>query len=695
MKKPTSSIKAGICSDADGNPHAFTLSMDGQLVTLEPGKPWAKVDEFKWVTRGLIEPPQSFHVLPGGTVEINGEKIALNDAEAISKLEFEINKNHALSAVPHAPMVSGTAPNLSRLTPASHSDKVCFYVKLDHLGHLAVECVHGEERVVTGLRGFPGLVQNGLMIKPKEIHVDPLQRYVEIDGVRFECNEAGARRLQETLNAQYAPPLQAKGGNVIDIRENPASPTGFDIHFVLNLTGLRVEIKGHLSQEKLDLLQDPQKCDLFKPGILLRLSPPNLLIRRRKPDGGEERLPEFSDVQYRHVTAVQLQQVFNHPLLRRTSDNGGPSATSSKLERPAEIVALRVVRNPQYKTALWLECTTTKGGHPNGKAFTHHNVADLQRSGAFLPHWDIMLSLDHRTLSLLNKQTRQEENLTLDSQSTDADLNQASQILTNALKPPSSPPVAPTAIAEVIPAETPPEPCPKSHSAPAVIPEPIPIPKEPEPASSETKPQVLEQEIPTTASPDPVAPTFPTAPQELVLDPAIFALFREPDPLRVNPEVLRHLSLRLGIPIQDVRLDLPRIFAGRRFEIISLSHQLIHDAFELRSEGFSGFYLSHNNDRNLLLVYACRGRHVEWGPERCLLRASVSAEPNEFTNSALLGMALDQDRQFVFVVTPAFQEWIKPHEKYYQEVYAHFVTVKELAANPDSYQLVWPVPTHA
>src|SRR5881409_2608900 len=120
-------VKADKHKDAEGNAKIFTLSLGGEPVTLDPGKPWVHVDRYKWVTRGLIEAPQSFHVLPDGTVEVNGEKIRLSDPEGVVKLEFEINKHHT-SVVSHkSPPVSPTT------VPQTHGPtllKVRFKVRL-------------------------------------------------------------------------------------------------------------------------------------------------------------------------------------------------------------------------------------------------------------------------------------------------------------------------------------------------------------------------------------------------------------------------------------------------------------------------------------------------------------------------------------------------------------------------------------
>jgi hypothetical protein len=441
---PARKITAGTSRDAEGRPRVFTLNHGFESVTLDPGKPWVKADEHKWVTRGVIEPPQSFHVLPGGTVEINGEKITLDDPEGLAKLEHEINKSH-IAPIPHKPpspsgLASPVAPQVTADAARAH-----FKVKLDHLGHLMIECARGAERVETGLRGLPQLVVNGLMLKPKALHVDPLQRAVELDGVRFECNEAGAHALQETLNARYASVLKAGDEHAIDVKENMASPTRFDIAFVTVHAGVRHEVRGHLSQEKLDLLQDPARSDLLWPGILLRLSPPFLLIRQRRPDGGEECIAEVPDIEYLRATAARLQQVFNHPRVRRSA-GGAASHPAALSEAAAGFSELRVVRNPKNPLLLWLECHAAKGGPAEGKAFTHHNVADLQHRGMFAPPLDVSLSLDHRRLSILNTQTRQEEALVVDAESGDEVLARASRMLTAALKPPPSEfPPAPTA----------------------------------------------------------------------------------------------------------------------------------------------------------------------------------------------------------------------------------------------------------
>ncbi|MBI4664397.1 MAG: hypothetical protein HY735_36845 [Verrucomicrobia bacterium] len=734
-------VSAGQRCDAEGHPRIFTLSLGSETITLEPGKSWGKVDIHKWVTRGLIEEPQSFHVSPNGNVEINGEKIALTDLDGIARLEHEINKRFT-APVAHKP---AAPPPVARGGTAhaagSGPDKVHFKVKLDHLGHMMVECHRGSERMETSLRGLPMLIQNGFMLKARTIHVDPLQRAVEIDDARFECNEAGARQLEATLNERYAPKLQAEGQGGIEIKENPAAAAGFDIRFMTVRAGARFEIKGHLSQENLDVLQDPGKCELLRPGIALRISPPYLLIRRRRSDGSEEKIAELPDVQYRRITASQLQRILNHPLICRTGEQAGPEAGAATPEQPQELAQMRLERNPNNKLLLWLKCVTAQGSELAGKAFTHHNVVGLQHARVFRPELDISLSLDHRTLSILNQQTEQEEQITVDPNSPDADLAKASQMLTAALNPPSPRPILPHPEEALKPTPSPPNPeteeeepkQPERGSPPPLAREHAELPEPTVSSSEQTEPsKSIPAATPSVEVDEPSVRSLPGREADVLKseirdsksemgdrlltsaatvgsvevrqdalepahgpqrDPAILALFQESDPLLVNTQIFRGLGQHLGVPAQDVFLSLDRVFENRRFEIISSSHPQVTSVLELRSAGFTGFYLSHITDQKILLVHACNGRHIEWGPDKCELQPAVAAEPDEFKGSALLGLAQTQDGKFVFLVTPAYQQWAKSREKPYEEVAVHFSTVDELAAAPEKYSLIWPAPS--
>lgn len=703
----TNHLSVEIERDPEGTPRAFTLTLAEQTVVLRSGTSWLKTDEYKWVTRGLIEAPQSFQVEPNGTVDINGEKIALDDPEGAAKLEHELNKHHAVAPKKRA------APKTSAAQTVSGPRAPHFDVKLDQFGHLVVVCTRGAERVETGLRGLPSLVQNRLMLAPQQCHVDPLHRGIELDGTFYEATQDGARQLAEILNTRYAPSPEDDQDTAIEIKENPAAATGFDIHFVTVVSGARFEVKGHLSQEKLDLLQDSAKCDLLQPGIILRLTPPHMLFRRRRPDGGEEHIPELPDIQYRRISAPELQRIFNHPMIRRGGESAADAALHSH-EQDDDPVELRVTRNPQNKKVLWLETSTAAGGAPAGRAFTHHNIADLQEAGVFLPHLDVSLSLDHRVLSILNKETRLDDKLTLDTQSPDSTLDEAGRMLTAALKPPrpraptrppatppatpapepSSPPLCPVASA---PAPAPPPARPAPSTAPAPVTPEIAAPPQsavsPKHAEPPAPPPIAKATAPPPQPPAPPPPAKPPAEPGPDVDPSFLALFEGTSPVAVNLSVFNRLTALLGMPVQDILLTLPRAFADRRFQVLSFSHPEINTILDLRSESFYGFYLTHVSEQKVLLVYACKGRHIEWGPDRCLLQPGVSAESNEYKHSALLGLAQDADSQFAFIVTPAYRDWAQAFAPTYRDVCARFVTPRDIALEPDRFTPIWPEPS--
>jgi len=662
-------IKAGIQYRNEST--LFTLSRDNEFITLEPGKTWIQLDHYKWVVRGLIEAPQNFHIHPDGTVEIYAEKIKAGDPEGPAKLEQQINKRYASTAASKPATVAASSHPAA--APTS-SGKPQFVVKLDHWGHMVIGWGQGLDREETGLRGLSTLIANGLIRKPGTFHVDPMQRGIEIDGVNYDCSEAGAKRLEEALNTRYVIARRSDKGVAIEIKENHAASTGFDIHFTIHRAGVPLEIKGHLSQEHLDTLQDPAKCDLLHPGIHLLLSPPNLLFRRRRPDMGEEKIPELPDVNILHCNAAQLQQALNHPMIRRSAGGAGAAAVRQVGSDSDRIVELRVVRNTADKALLWLECITALGEIKGPKAFTHHNVTDLKQSGLFLPHKEVHLSLDHRRLSVLNRQTHKDESITIDTQSPDEDLRKAGRMLTEALK---SVEPRPERGNEPIEATTPP-------------PADTPATGEKPPAASPPG-QTVSNEQPSQGSTSSAAATPSSAATlQPELDPTIIALFNETDAVRINREIFRRLVEWLGITPQEVHLSLPFVFENRRFEVLGFEQQEITDLAQLRGVEFYGFYLSHVSEKKIMLVYACNGMHLEWGPDKCVLQPTVKSEAEEYKGSVLLGLVQDQKDEFVFVVKPEFKKWIAPREMPFTEENLQFLTVADIAVAPGEYKLIWP-----
>jgi hypothetical protein len=322
-----SRINASVVLQHDGRPRGFQLTLGSESVVLEPGRPWPQTDRFKWATRGLIEPPQSFAVHPDGSVDFNGETKSPGEPGSADALTEQLNKHHLPQPSPrHEPAHRQAAASTAHSPQTQGTHRVRFRVHFDSRSHVLIEATRNTERTETGLRGLDHLSVDGWMIRPASLHVDPLQRYVEIDGIRFEVSAEGVRSLEEALNQRYAPETAASGSAAIEIRENAGASTGFDIHFRMIRAGTRVDVTGHLSQDKLDILQDHDKCGLLRPGIILRISPPFLYLRRRRPDGGEEPIPEIPDIKYRAISAPELERLFNDPRIRAMTDDEAAAA---------------------------------------------------------------------------------------------------------------------------------------------------------------------------------------------------------------------------------------------------------------------------------------------------------------------------------------------------------------------------------
>lgn len=324
-------VVASLVENPDGTGRAFRLTHGTESTVLEPGHTWFQIDHHKWVTRGLIEAPQSFAVHPDGSLDYNGEAFRPREIADAQALTAQVNKRH--SGASPTPMGPGKpAPIRSHVAPAAPPGTVVFRVHLDHLGHPVIEARRDEEQTTTGLRGLAHLATDGWIRRPDRLHVDPLQRYVELDGHRFPADPEGAKALEEALNTRYRPAVVASSGAAVEVRDSPGASTGFDIHFRILRAGTRFDIKGHLSQDKLDILQDFEKCGLLKQGTILRLSPPFLYFRRRRSDGGEEAVPGIPDVKYRGISAADLQRLLNHPAIR--ADAGSEDLQSAPAQPP-------------------------------------------------------------------------------------------------------------------------------------------------------------------------------------------------------------------------------------------------------------------------------------------------------------------------------------------------------------------------
>lgn len=167
-------------------------------------------------------------------------------------------------------------------------------------------------------------------------------------------------------------------------------------------------------------------------------------------------------------------------------------------------------------------------------------------------------------------------------------------------------------------------------------------------------------------------------------------LFPVTDPFETIVSVFRALAARSGLPVQDVLLSLPPAFTDRRFEVLAFDSQPVESVLGLRSEAFAGFYLTHLRADNVLLVYANGGRHIEFGPARCELQATVASEPDEFRDAGLLGLAQDGEGNFVFLVTSEYRAWAATREKAYLEASARFLTPADATNAKADLTPIWP-----
>lgn len=422
-----------------------------------------------------------------------------------------------------------------------------FTVRIDRHGAVLIDCHAGADHAETGVRGLMGLVQRGWMAPPHDLHVDPLLEHVEIDGVRYPCDPDGVHQLEAALNSHYTRPVDMNH-DAIQVRENPASPTGFDLHYVTERYTVRHEINTHLGPEALDQLQDPARCDLIRTDAVIRMNPPHLVARRKHPDGGESPIPELPDLEYWRSNATAVQRMLNHPAVAR---RGVAAPVNTPVLPPATV---------------------------------------------------------------------------------------------------PTPPVGPAAG-----------------------------------VANPPRPAAVAAVKPTAPPPHPAPPIEPPLPAEVA------ALFPKREPGSIQREVFDALCADVDFPCDDIELTLPPAFEGRHFRVLNFDRTPVENIMDLRGTEFRGFYLTELRQHGADLVYACRGIHLEWCSDECVLQPGPGVEALEFAGPALLGLAQDANRDFLFLVDRGYREWIRPHEPLCALANARFATLAEWAPRRHETTLIWPV----
>jgi hypothetical protein len=337
------------------------MTLGSETIELQPFKNWGQLDAYKWRVQGKLPgtPPGLEVTLEH--VKVGGETVAIGDAEGCSKLERAFNewltleKNNLELARKKQQSRATVATSVSS---ENQQQAFHFRVELDKRGQVHINCLRGAETLTSvGLtvQGFNGLFSQGLMRKPRALEVGALHDWVTLDGelCSFEHGNNDTAKLEHLLNERYVPVNALGQGKDVLIFANAASPTGFDIQFPVTIGGVAESRRRTLNDAALELLQEPARCGLLQPGLIIKLSPPTFIFKRKTADGGEaylekgeadtvrvmgddgrEQLIDLSrPVNYSHLSVVELTAVFNHPAVNR---HGKVSLAPKDDEKPEE-----------------------------------------------------------------------------------------------------------------------------------------------------------------------------------------------------------------------------------------------------------------------------------------------------------------------------------------------------------------------
>ena len=324
----------------------YTLTLGDETIELLPFRSWGQMDYYKWGARGKLPgTPAGLEVTPDH-VKMAGETVSLTDPAGCEKLEHAFNEWLSVEskALEQSRARLRPRPTSSAAAQDASHQPMRFKVELDKRGQVHISCVQGTDTLSSiGLsaQGLDGLVIQGLMRKPRSLQVGALHDWVELDGelCSFEHGKNEASKLETLLNQKYLPLTSAGHGKDILVFANAASPTGFDIQFPVTVGGVLENRRRTLNDAALELLQEPGRCGLLQPGLILKISPPTLIIKHKTIDGGEaylesnpqhkvtltsdegrDRIIDLSHpVNYTRLGVLDLTALFNHPAINRHS----------------------------------------------------------------------------------------------------------------------------------------------------------------------------------------------------------------------------------------------------------------------------------------------------------------------------------------------------------------------------------------
>src|SRR5215831_4969166 len=297
-EQPPADIAIGrihLTNDCDGrvtHTELFTMTLGGETIRLVPFKNWSQLDVHKWTMRGKLPgTPAGLEVGPD-YVNLTGETVSIREPDGCTKLEklfagwlkLELSSIDLVRKARPQPAAAPECPD--------EAQPLHFRVEVDKRGQVHVHCLQGKHTAATvGLTvaGFESLYHQGLMRKPRALHVGALHDWVELDGVyyHFKGGKDDSAELERLLNEHYIPAATQGGAKRIVVSPNEVSPTGFDIQFQALKGGVLETHRYHLNDESVTLLQDADHCGVLRKGIVVKLIPPHLVFKRKTPDGGE------------------------------------------------------------------------------------------------------------------------------------------------------------------------------------------------------------------------------------------------------------------------------------------------------------------------------------------------------------------------------------------------------------------------
>ena len=360
--------KNRVLTDRGEEAEVFTMTLDGETIDLLPLRNWSQLDVYKWRARGKLPGTPAGLEITFDHVKITGEAVLIKDPGGPAKLQkllnewlvlqmrsFELARQKA-QAKP-APMEQKPPVGPESLIPR-------FRVELDKEGHVHIHCVQGKETLATiglNLPGFVSLFHEGLMHKPHALKVGALHDWVELDGeiFSFEKGNNDAARLEAALNNRYLSAASLGLGKEVVVFTNAASSTGFDIQFAAKVGGVTDIRRRPLNEETLELLQSPEKCGLVPKDLVIKLSRPNFIFKRKTADGGERYLEEgpasvvtvigdegevtvidlTKPVNYLRYTAVELTAMFNHRTINQRGQAASGPAQASAVTGQSQVSA--------------------------------------------------------------------------------------------------------------------------------------------------------------------------------------------------------------------------------------------------------------------------------------------------------------------------------------------------------------------